>query len=288
MSKLKKILNVMISPSFSNNRLQSYIKSYVEKEYLFQVTFKNPLTLINGYKENEKIEKMEIEDQILEDILSIDNTQSEVKSSNMIGFENPDNNKKPFIFLIFDSLKIQEILIRTEQIQSLNADITLIIISTKENELQIQLKFFLEIQYKIKTFFCENNEMFFKYFENVLKTIPVKNEKSKIEYYENKSGVQLKTYFNEEFEDENTPTFIRQLTCIPGVSEIKAHAIAIKYSFKNLIKYYTDQSTSQKEKELLLKDIQINSKLAKTTRIGEAISKKVYFFYTSESSSIIN
>lgn len=66
--------------------------------------------------------------------------------------------------------------------------------------------------------------------------------------------------------------FINQLCVIPGVSKIIADSIAMKYStIKELLDSYNNCKDT-KERELMLINIEINSK----RKIGKVLSKKIY------------
>lgn len=366
-----RLLKVFLSPEFSNNRLQSYVKSILENDFNYSVYMKNPLLIFESFEKfikdqelmninknnsivkvkdkNEanknicdiktnninisenKITSHDDDDLILNEILnhkensnttsnieksnSIMNIKSNVNESNniiikqedssinslyskadiknLISIENPThNNINPYLIVITDTFKLKEILTKFDTLTKLSKELYLIMkitLNTKENSIILKLKFFLETEYKVKVYFCETNESLLDFFENLLKNIPIKLEKSKLEYYDNKANIKLNTYFNEELNNENTVVWIKQLMCIPGVSEVKAHAIALKYSFQDLVETYFCNESSKNYKEGFLKTVEVvNKKNGSVMKIGEAISKKIYLYFVSKGEDIIN
>lgn len=333
-------LQIFISPNFTNNRLQSYIKDTLDNDLSFKVAIKSPFLLTNyvsileASKDQDNSIKNnmnnnsshEISNKIYEDetdeIINLLNSSTNIKSknneyksniynntsnnininsnnnstkqiiddSNIVAIENPDSKENPYLLVIFDEFSLKEILLKFGEITKLSNQLYLILrlnLTNKNSTNILNLKFFLEVNYKVKVWICESYDTMVDFFNNLLTNIPIKKEKSKLEYYENKSTLKLNTYFNEEFDDESTPTWIKHLMCIPGISEIKAHAIAMKYSFKELIKIYLSNEHNKSFKESVLKNIEVNYN-GGVKKIGDAISKKVYIFFTSPGTDLIN
>lgn len=220
-------------------------------------------------------------------------TENEIK--NMISIENPYENQEnpqnptanPYLIVINDSFNLKESLNKISFLRKFSNQIIFLYYIYHTSKIELQFKFFCESEYNIKVLYLESNEEILDFLDNLIGNIPVKHDKIKAIYYENHSKVRLETYFEKQFDNEETPIFIKQLMCVPGVSEKKAHAIATRFSFKELMKYYTSNE-SIKNKEGLLKSIEyINKSNGRKNKIGEAVSKKVFFYYVSEYNTVI-
>lgn len=260
-----------ISPIFSNNQLQSHIKTSIEANINFVVLFKNPLDL-----------KSDPEQSV------IDSDYESIDMSNMVGFDNPESINNPILILVYEVFKIKELLNRIAELVKQTKELFIVFKSLLFNSHLHNFKFFIETNYKAKIYFVETNEKLFDFFMNMTTNLPTRQKKSSNIYFENKSTIKLNTYFDQIFPDEYTPIWIKQLMCIPGISETKAHAIAMKYSYKELSDYYNG-TESTKIKENHLRNIEVlNKKSGNVTKIGEAISRKVFVFLTSPPETVIN
>ena len=266
-----KHLNIHISPNFTNNTLQSYIKLACEDNIKYNVSLKNPIKILSQVNNSNLSNKYED----IQNFMSIENP-------------NDQNGLNPIFIQINESFRIKELLNRIALFKSLTNEIYFVFKGLDKTNYSLKFKFFAETKYKIKIIYLETNEELIDFISNLLSNLPSKLEKIRSINYENKASIKLMTYFDSEFQDESIPLWIKQLICIPGISENKAHAIAMKHSFSDLMKFYFNTSENTKNKQTLLKNIEVfNKKSNKTTKIGEVLSKKVYSFFTSNSEDII-
>lgn len=299
-------LSIYISPNFTNNRLQSYLNSLLDVIQL-KVSLQNPLKLMENYKNNRNENKIEHDDfnnidndNCTDDKLDNNNAKNKIRKennniqdniniTNMFGFQNPIDKNSHYYYLIYDYFKLQELLLRVEELSNYfmknetELKLTIIIIGIiGEKSIFNKFKFFVESEYKILVINLESNESLIIFTENLIRSIPDKHIKSNIEFYDCKFNVQLSTYFDEEFEDDLIPTFMKQLMCIPGVTEHKALAISRKYSFKKLLSAYNSSSLMLKQRENLLASIEYKNKNNENIKkIGELVSKRIYNYFTT-------
>jgi len=213
------------------------------------------------------------------------------KIQNLIKIEYKDN----YIFLQFydakflaESINNKMIFKTIEILKNIcenNYDITFLFFDIKKkNFAEInEISFFLQSYSQIKVFNCFNNTDLFHFLENFILSISTKEEKSKLTYFD------LKPVTNSnlsELDDlsENSRIWVKHLMCIPGISEMKAIGIVKMYpTFKSLIEIYESNEFTELEKERFLRDIEINSSGKNTKkRIGDAVSSKVYKFFTAK------
>lgn len=346
---IKKTYKVFISPNFSNNQIQAYLRSTIEKycKFNYDVYIRNPLLLSN-------INNNTIELNDVKDLIGFENPiiskSDEIKNFNtsLNSVQNYNIQESlPIYLLICEEFNVKNMFNIINNLidlcnniiiifKSVKKDLylysktfnTLIDSSNKNNSQKIhnildEFVFFIENKYntKIKFYFVETNDQLTNFVINLCNNLPEKAEKTRVLFYDIKNTIKLTTYFKQEFKDKNTSVWIKQLMCIPGISEYKAHAIALKYSFKDLMNIYNNLNYKEKEKVNLLKDIefvtkknnfnysqqQLNeeinnynnnisdecsnyegSKANKASKIGKSISNKVYKYFTGNGDDIIN
>jgi len=145
-----------------------------------------------------------------------------------------------------------------------------------------EISFILKSCSKIKIYHCSDNYDLYDYLVDLISSISLKEEKSKLTFFD------LKPVTNSnlsELDDlsENSRIWVKHLMCIPGISEKKAIAIVKMYpTFKSLIEVYESEEFTELEKEKFLKDITIIGNANSSKRIGEAVSSKVYKYFTEK------
>lgn len=254
-------LRISISPRFSNNQLQSYVLSILETGGITDAEMKTPLDI------SESINTIHIQNGESKTILIIYQQQDLIN-------------------------EVSELLIleRFESLFKHTKNILIILLDCEENKTFQSIKFFLEVCYSAKFFTCCNNSELVDLLVNITDQLPDKEAKANTTAYDDRGVSKLKTFFNEEFKDEITPVWIKHLMCIPGISEIKAHAIAMKYTFKELMEVYTSDKISLSEKENYLKGLIVENKETKSSKnLGVALSKRIFKVLTSnDPDEIIN
>jgi hypothetical protein len=152
-----------------------------------------------------------------------------------------------------------------------------------------ELIFFLNTEARVKVFDCTNGNDLIDFISNYIDSITSKEEKSKLTFFDNKPVYLTALCELEGITDQQSLTFIKHLMCIPGVSENKAIAIVKIYpSFVSLMNTYMSYGYSDKEKEGILKDIEIpNKEKNKTSRLGQALSSKIYRVFNSGDPNIV-
>jgi hypothetical protein len=172
-----------------------------------------------------------------------------------------------------------------------NVNITIIFHEINEEILadRNDMIFFINTELGIKIFECNSNNEFIDYLHHFSDSIITKEEKSKITFFESKPTNTTNLCELEGITDETTLTWIRQLMCIPGISETKAIAVAKVYpNYVSLIEQYNKSGYNEKERESFLKDIEVDNKAKnKTSKLGVALSTKIYKVFNSTDSNII-
>lgn len=146
-----------------------------------------------------------------------------------------------------------------------------------------QIEFFLNSKLKVKTIEIASNRDLFEFLENFFSIITSKEERAKTNIFDLKPVTNSNLAELENI-SEISRIWVKHLMCIPGISEMKAISIVKMYpTFKSLIDVYESDEFSESEKEKFLKDIEIVSANNSTKkRIGEAVSSKVYKYFTSQ------
>jgi hypothetical protein len=172
-----------------------------------------------------------------------------------------------------------------------NINITLIFHEINEEILadRNDLIFFINTELGVKIFECNSSNEFIEFLQNYSDSILTKEEKSKLTFFESKPVNTTNLCELEGITDETTLTWIRHLMCIPGISETKAIAVAKVYpNYTSLIDQYNKSGYNEREKESFLKDIEVDNKNKnKTTKLGVALSTKIYKVFNSTDPNII-
>ena len=151
--------------------------------------------------------------------------------------------------------------------------------------------FFVETQLQVKTYMSNSKQDFFDFIANLVISITIKEDKSKINFFESKFSTHSNLCKAENITDLKQITWVEHLMCIPGVSERKAIAISKEFnSFKSLMDCYISDDYSEMEKKNFFKDIEIEDKNKdKISKIGQTISLRIYTYFTAtDHNTIIN
>jgi hypothetical protein len=165
-----------------------------------------------------------------------------------------------------------------------NQDLTYRNKSLIKNDLQI----FINYHLKFKVFDSSSTSEFLDFFQNYLEKVAHKEEKSKLTFFDAKPATSNLCVI-EKITDERTLTWVKQLMCIPGISEIKAIAIAKQYpTIKSLMEIYLSEEYNSNEKEQFLAEVMIENKTKSTKkRLGVALSTKIYRFFNADNPDFI-
>ena len=172
-----------------------------------------------------------------------------------------------------------------------NSEITIIFYEINEEIFpqKNELIFFLTTEVGIKIFDCGTSNELLEFIQNYTDSIISKEEKSKITFFESKPVSTTNLCDIEGITDESTLIWIKHLMCIPGISENKAINISKIYpNFLSLMEHYNKPGYNDREKENFLKDIEVaNKSKNKVTKLGAALSSKIYKVFNSCDSNII-
>ncbi len=154
---------------------------------------------------------------------------------------------------------------------------------------------FLNTELKLKVLDCYSKSDLIDFISNFTESITKKEEKSKVTFFDTKPVTNTKLCELEGITDEESLIFVKHLMCISGVSERKALAIVKVYPrVVDLMRIYDSSELNVSEKESLLKMVEICDKkvLGLGTKsgikyIGQAISAKVYKFFSAEDKSVV-
>jgi hypothetical protein len=179
-----------------------------------------------------------------------------------------------------------------EKLQAISRkDITLLFYEINDdafNDKQ-ELIYFLNTEARVKVYDCTTSNDLIEFLHNYIEAVVSKEEKSKLTFFDSKPVAITSLCEMEGITDTQSLTWIKHLMCIPGVSENKAIAIAKEYpNFTSLVNVYVSCGYNEKEKECILKDIEVpNREKDKTTRLGIALSTKIFKVFNSTDPNII-
>ena len=251
-------LDASLSLHFSNNMFQAQLIEFLEKNNIKYKTFElgKMTDIVKFHFKNKNY------------ILFIYTNQSFADEySRKVIFEKIENYSNNHLYFVF--YESEEIV----------------------KEIYRDFKFFVETQIGIKIYIANSNQDFFDYISDLAISITVKEEKSKISFYDTKPDSHTNLCEIENITNSKQITWIEQLMCLPGISERKAIAISKEFpDLRSLMDCYLSDEYSSLEKENFLKNIEIVNKTKdKVSKIGQSISSKIYSYFTaSEHNSIIN
>lgn len=140
--------------------------------------------------------------------------------------------------------------------------------------------FFANTKLNIKIADITNSDDLVDFIYNFNNSIFTKENKSKITFYETKP---VQTTALSENENIKNITFVKQLMCLPGLSERMAIGIVKVYPRLNdLYNVYLSNEYEEKEKENFLENIQVAGHSGGTKRLGPAMSNKIYKYFMAE------